>query len=223
MRHRVYVSGPLSSSGDREQNVRRAMQAGLDLINAGFAPLVPHLTHFMDGTDSLGHDTWLDVDLQWVRAADAVLRLPGESKGADIEVWHANDVSIPVYHSVVALIQARASGLLPYRWPYLESKPGSPRFHELLREIGDLHAKKSADYGTDEDPFMNIRQSTQWGVDAFTGALVRLGDKVKRLQAFAQKGTLANEGVEDSLRDLASYALIALIMFEEQHEPCKAA
>lgn len=93
--------------------------------------------------------------------------------------------------------------------------PGDPRLHALLREIGFLHDKKQEDYGTDEDPFANVRQSEQWGVPAWVGAMVRLNDKVKRLQAFAQKGSLANESAEDSMMDIAVYALIALILYRE--------
>jgi len=93
--------------------------------------------------------------------------------------------------------------------------PGDPRLHELLVEIGELHDRKQEDYGTDEDPFANVRQSEQWGIPAWVGAMVRLNDKVKRLQNFAKKGTLANESAEDSMMDIAVYAIIALILYRE--------
>ena len=94
--------------------------------------------------------------------------------------------------------------------------PNSARFHELLKEIGDLHNKKQVDYGKDDDPFANVRSSKEWGVSPWIGALIRLNDKVKRLQAFALKGSLANEGVDDSLRDIAVYAVISLVLYEQQ-------
>lgn len=94
--------------------------------------------------------------------------------------------------------------------------PNSARFHELLKVIGDLHDKKQLDYGHGDDPFANVRSSKDWGVSPWIGALIRLNDKVKRLQAFAQKGSLANESVEDSLQDLAVYALISLVLYEQQ-------
>ena len=51
------------------------------------------------------------------------------------------------------------------------------------------------------------------------GALVRGTDKIKRLQKFAREGQLANESVEDSFRDLAVYAIIGLVLYEEtQHD-----
>src|SRR3990172_3802651 len=94
--------------------------------------------------------------------------------------------------------------------------PASQRFHEILRELGALHNKKQADYGTDTDPFANVRGSTEWGVPAWVGALVRANDKIKRLQSFARKGVLANESVQDSLRDLAVYAVISLVLYEQE-------
>lgn len=92
---------------------------------------------------------------------------------------------------------------------------GSARFHEILSELGQLHDKKQADYGTDSDPFANVRGSEEWGVPAWVGALVRGNDKIRRLQAMVRKGRLENESVEDSMRDLAVYSIIALVLYEE--------
>jgi hypothetical protein len=61
-----------------------------------------------------------------------------------------------------------------------------------------------------------VRSSKEWGVSPWIGALIRLNDKVKRLQAFAIKGSLANEGVEDSLRDISVYSAIALVLYEQE-------
>ncbi len=93
---------------------------------------------------------------------------------------------------------------------------GDPRFHELLKQIGELHDKKQGDYGLPTDPFANVRGSQDWGVRPWVGALVRATDKVRRLQTYARTGRLNNEGVEDSMMDLAVYALIALILFREE-------
>jgi hypothetical protein len=96
-----------------------------------------------------------------------------------------------------------------------ERMNGDPRFHELLRQIGELHDKKQRDYGADQDPFANVRASERWGIEPWVGALVRLNDKVHRLQQFAKKGELANESAEDSMLDIAVYSLIALILYRE--------
>jgi hypothetical protein len=85
--------------------------------------------------------------------------------------------------------------------------------------LGELHDKKQRDYGTDTDPFANVRGSEEWGVTSWVGALFRATDKLRRLQKFAREGKLANEAVEDSFRDLAVYTIIALVLFEETQVP----
>ncbi len=103
--------------------------------------------------------------------------------------------------------------------PETSRHPSSQRFHDILKELGDLHDKKQKDYGTDEDPFNNIRASAkEWGIPAWVGAMLRATDKVRRLQKFADKGELANESVIDAFADLAVYAVIARVMYEEELE-----
>ena len=92
----------------------------------------------------------------------------------------------------------------------------SERFHAVLAELGELHDMKQADYGTDEDPFANVRQSQEWGLEPWVGALVRLNDKVQRLKSMVRCGSLNNESAEDSMRDIAVYSIIALVLKEEQ-------
>jgi len=89
------------------------------------------------------------------------------------------------------------------------------RFHEILKELGQLHDRKQADYGQPNDPFANIRASSEWGLAPWVGAMVRLTDKVKRLQRAAFGRTLVNESVIDSFNDLAVYAVIARCLYEE--------
>lgn len=95
--------------------------------------------------------------------------------------------------------------------------PNSEKFHALLKEAGELHDKKQADYGRDHDPFANVRSSYEWGVDSWVGAMIRLNDKVKRLQTLSKKGGLANEAAIDSFMDIAVYALIARVLYEESN------
>ncbi len=116
-RLRVYIAGPISQ-GDLRANIAQATEAGRKLIEAGFAPLVPHLTCYMGGpTPDIGAggidpSVWYEVDLPWVAVADAVLRLPGESVGAEKECALARAMGIPVYSdaSVLLLGEESSSG-----------------------------------------------------------------------------------------------------------------
>lgn len=89
-------------------------------------------------------------------------------------------------------------------------------FLGVLDEVRDLHLKKSRDYGSDGDPYANVRATEGWGVPAWAGAMLRANDKIVRLQSYVRNGQLANEGVEDSLIDIAVYASIALALWREQ-------
>lgn len=99
----------------------------------------------------------------------------------------------------------------------LSRHPSSQRFHDILAELGELHDKKQGDYGTTTDPFNNVRATTNWDIPAWVGALIRLNDKVNRLQSLHKNGSLNNEAAEDSFRDIAVYAIIGLVLFEEEN------
>jgi len=88
-------------------------------------------------------------------------------------------------------------------------------FENVLLEMSSLHKRKNQDYGSEEDPFANVRASQEFGVPDWLGSIIRANDKMTRLKTFARKRTLANETVEDSLLDLANYAVIALVLFRQ--------
>jgi hypothetical protein len=89
-------------------------------------------------------------------------------------------------------------------------------FDQVLEELRVMHDKKQTDYGRTGDPFSNVRASEAFGIPGWIGALTRANDKMRRLQKFAAEGNLANESVEDSLIDLAVYAIIGLILYREE-------
>jgi hypothetical protein len=97
-----------------------------------------------------------------------------------------------------------------------EAHPSSKDFYNELIACGLLHAQKQRDYGKPEDPFANVRSTEEWGIAGWVGAMVRLNDKVKRLQTLARTGGLANESAIDSFRDIAVYSLIALVLYQQE-------
>ncbi len=88
-------------------------------------------------------------------------------------------------------------------------------YWQIHDEIKELHKRKGADYGTDEDPFDNLRASEDFGLAAWIGVAIRMRDKQSRIQSFIKKGVLANESIEDSFLDLANYAMLALALYRE--------
>ena len=98
-------------------------------------------------------------------------------------------------------------------------RPGSSAFMCVLDEMRATHIKKSQDYGDPSDPLANIRSGADAvGIEPWRACLVRVADKMQRIKSYCREGRLANEGFEDALLDLASYAVIALIMFREGQE-----
>ena len=96
---RIYVAGPYTG-GEVIENVRKAVRAGDQLMDMGYAPFIPHLSHFAHFLEPRPYQDWLDMDLAWVAACDAVLRLPGKSPGADKELLLADDLGIHVCYSL---------------------------------------------------------------------------------------------------------------------------
>lgn len=104
----VYVAGPISK-GDVFQNLRRGIDAGAELRKRGFAPFVPHYDFlaYMYRDDVWNYETVLANDFDWISKCDAILRLPGESAGADREEAHARKIGVPIYYSLEELVDAR--------------------------------------------------------------------------------------------------------------------
>ena len=102
---KVYISGPYSTT-NTIYNIRLAIEAADTLLLAGFAPFVPHLNFAWDLVHPHSYHTWLDWCLSWVPVCDCLLRIPGISPGADIEVKLAKALEIPVYGTVCELIES---------------------------------------------------------------------------------------------------------------------
>ncbi len=108
---RVYVAGPMYSSGDLVTNARNACDAAHELHTANipgvrfhcFTPqpyvLATQLVH------PRGHVEAQEWDDQWLRVCKFLLRLPGKSTGSDHEEALALELGIPIFYSVAALLE----------------------------------------------------------------------------------------------------------------------
>lgn len=102
---KIYIAGPYSK-GDVAQNVKAAVMGGDYVTRLGHVPYIPHLTHFWHLLMAHEYQFWLDYDLVWLAECDAILRLSGESAGADAEVEFAKSRGMPVFHSVFEIPKA---------------------------------------------------------------------------------------------------------------------
>lgn len=101
---KVYIASPYTI-GNMAANVRKQIDCANELINLGYAPFAPLLSHFHDIIHPQLYDTWVKLDLEWVGVCDCLLRLDGESKGADGEVKRAIYLGKPVYYSIGELLR----------------------------------------------------------------------------------------------------------------------
>ena len=107
---RVYISGPISKptkkKGRYGKNIVPAMNMWAWLWSAGFTPYCPHLSYQLSNhlTKEWGyeltHEEWMEQDLQWLALCDAMIRLPGESPGADMEEAYCKAHDIPVFTDI---------------------------------------------------------------------------------------------------------------------------
>lgn len=85
-------------------------------------------------------------------------------------------------------------------------------FEELTKKAADTYRRKNADYG---DSFVKVRNKYPNSV------LIRLNDKLNRLEMLmgrSQRARIKEESIEDTLLDLANYALMELTerIYEKQ-------
>mgnify|MGYP001577880759 CR=1 FL=1 len=98
----AYISGPVSTDtngcpGKELAHVGAFIVAHRELMRRGYAVINPGLTWFADPACDLGWSNWIAADLAIIqRSVDIVVRLPGDSRGADEECNYANQLGIPV-------------------------------------------------------------------------------------------------------------------------------
>lgn len=92
---KIYIAGPYSHP-DPEENTKQAMDVWHKIVDMGGAPFCPHLSHFLHTHNYREYESWLEQDMHWLDVCDAVYRMPGESKGADLEVQRADELLVPV-------------------------------------------------------------------------------------------------------------------------------
>ena len=103
---RIYVAGPMTTQGDVYANMEQAIRAADWLMRIGHSPYLPHLTLFWNFISHHTWEEWLKLDESWLALCDCLVRLPGESKGADREVAFCEANNIPVYVGMEALMGA---------------------------------------------------------------------------------------------------------------------
>ena len=102
-----------------------------------------------------------------------------------------------------------------------QMKHGHPDFYKLCEEIADLHSRKNKDYAQGGDPLGNFRREAAikslypgfpWDspVGVAMSNMLKQWDCAMWMQAKGYEGEV--EGFRERMRDVAVYALIAIIL-----------
>jgi hypothetical protein len=96
---RIYIAGQYTT-GDPAINVKRAIDAAEEVVKLGHVPFIPHLTHFWHMIYAHEYEFWMEQDFEWLKQCQALLRLPGDSPGADKEVYLADKLGLVIFWSI---------------------------------------------------------------------------------------------------------------------------
>ncbi len=85
-----------------------------------------------------------------------------------------------------------------------------------LERALDIMRAKSSDYAQPDDPFANFKGSEFLGIDLKRGILIRMMDKISRVNNLIDRGAKVKESVEDTCLDLINYTNIVLMKFQSE-------
>ena len=91
----IYIASPYTK-GDIAANVSVQIEAAHRILDMGHCPVAPLLSHYLHIHRQRPYADWIEMDLALIPKTDIVLRLPGESEGADREVAKARECGIVV-------------------------------------------------------------------------------------------------------------------------------
>ena len=96
----IYIAAPYTQ-GDVAENIKKVIEVADEVaLRPHFIPFVPHLTHLWHIISPHPWEFWMAIDLHFLHFANCVLRLPGESTGADQEDVIAKELGIPLVYSL---------------------------------------------------------------------------------------------------------------------------
>lgn len=96
----IYLAGPYSHP-DPVANTHAVVMVAEEIMREGkMIPLIPHLSMLWHAIVPHEVEFWYEYDLHLLARCDAVLRIPGESTGADREMDEAWRLGLPVFRGL---------------------------------------------------------------------------------------------------------------------------
>ena len=180
---KVYIAAPYTSNP--EENTLNVLQVADKLLEKGFIPIVPHLSHYWDLLFPKNYTIWIMIGLALLEGCDVVLRLPGLSKGADIETEYAKRLGIPII----------------LMGDDFDSAVNDIKCHKetLFSKAHSVCVQRSEEYNQG-----TVKRDDYW-LYGNKSIIHEMWKKVLRLVSLEESGQLKDKG-NDSLVDIVNYA-----------------
>lgn len=109
----VYIAGPYSQD-DQVLNTRAAVLYAEALEkDANVGVVIPHLSMLWHTISPADYFVWLQRDLIALSRCDALVRIPGDSRGADNEILFAQSRGIPTFAYFPEMLHHRFASTVP--------------------------------------------------------------------------------------------------------------
>ena len=107
MKKLVYIASKYSF-GDNFVNTQKQIEVANMLLDEGFIPISPLMNSvWYNMQKERSWDFWMGHDFHLLDQCECLLRLPGDSKGADMEVAYALEYGKKVYYDIESLIKEK--------------------------------------------------------------------------------------------------------------------
>lgn len=111
----VYIAGKYSDTDfwNIDRNIHKARKVAIALVEAGIAPITPHLNHYHFEDDcGATYGQYLAGDLEILKRCDAIFLLDNwmDSAGTKKERLFAMERKIPIFESIEELLKWKENG-----------------------------------------------------------------------------------------------------------------
>lgn len=195
---RVYTAAPYTKGEfGTDGNLHVAMKAWHELTDLGYVAYCPHINFLLGTLRPRVYQEWLDHDKEWMHLCHVMVRLPGESRGADAE---EREFQGPIFRSIEEL-ETWKQGMTEKELadfvspPAVDMQNDVAEFHHLMG-AEDPEVPAQMDEETTALRISLVREETAELIAALAGGdLATIGQEAVDL-VYVVIGTLVSAGLD---------------------------